>query len=217
MLGSRFSFLTLSALLVSVLVTSSRADTLATINVDVLKQGNAENQGIRLSPVKVQQVNLDNINFRVDSDLFCPGPGTTSGQVKISVPANSCGFTQGDQTITEGGTLTKLVGPANSGVTSFNITVNYSDADCGENTGPATQTLCVDCNGGLKKHCTASVPGKGAVCTPDVTFCDCAALGGVWDDVCVPTVSEWGLAVMALLVLTAATVVIMRRRAAATT
>ena len=34
---------------------------------------------------------------------------------------------------------------------------------------------------------------------------------------CVPTVSEWGLAVMALLVLTAATVVIMRRRAVVAT
>ena len=32
---------------------------------------------------------------------------------------------------------------------------------------------------------------------------------------CIPTVSEWGLLVMAVLVLTAATVVIMRRRAAA--
>jgi hypothetical protein len=39
-------------------------------------------------------------------------------------------------------------------------------------------------------------------------------MNGIWNaDVCVPTVSKWGLAVMALLVLTAATVVIMRRRA----
>jgi IPTL-CTERM motif len=63
------------------------------------------------------------------------------------------------------------------------------------------------------------------VCTRDTTNDACVKLGGRYlgdgstecaHDAagnCIPTVSEWGLLVMAVLVLTAATVVIMRRRA----
>jgi hypothetical protein len=63
------------------------------------------------------------------------------------------------------------------------------------------------------------------VCTLDTTADECIKLGGRYlgdgttscahdaDGDCIPTVSEWGLVVMAILVLSAATVVIMRRRA----
>lgn len=70
----------------------------------------------------------------------------------------------------------------------------------------------------------------GACCLPNngcelVTEDECIKLHGRWEGAgttachhdaagdCIPTVSEWGLVVMAVLVLTAATVVIMRRRA----
>jgi len=58
-------------------------------------------------------------------------------------------------------------------------------------------------------NCVAKIPNSAPVCDdpPEDKLC-AALLGGI------PTVSEWGLAVMAILVLTAATVVIMRRRAA---
>jgi len=62
--------------------------------------------------------------------------------------------------------------------------------------------------------CTVNIPGKGALCLQNLSKTDCEGKGGLWNDTaCIPTVSEWGLLVMAVLVLTAATVVIMRRRA----
>lgn len=83
------------------------------------------------------------------------------------------------------------------------------------------------------KHFTdPNPPGTGACCLPNngcvlnVASDACVKLGGRYlgdgttecfhDPAgdCIPTVSEWGLLVMAVLVLTAATVVIMRRRAA---
>ncbi len=215
MLQSRFAYVALSALLVSVLVSSSRADTLATIDVTVLKQGVPENQGIQLSTPKLGVGVGDNIRIVVDSGVFCPGAGA-AGTVTVGVPVNGCGFTAGSQVITEGGALNTTLGPAGGGVTNFNITITYLDAACGLNDGPASQTLAVNCNGVLKKSCSVVVPGKGPICTPNVTLADCTAQGGIWNDACVPTVSEWGVAVMAMLVLTAGTIVVMRRRAAAT-
>jgi len=62
--------------------------------------------------------------------------------------------------------------------------------------------------------CTVNIPGKGAVCLRNLSKTDCEGKGGIWNETaCIPTVSSWGVAVMAMLVLTAATVVIMRRRA----
>jgi len=62
-------------------------------------------------------------------------------------------------------------------------------------------------------YCTLLAP-SGAVCAPNITKDDCEGRHGVWKATqCIPTVSDWGLAVMGVLVLTAATVVIMRRRA----
>jgi len=52
--------------------------------------------------------------------------------------------------------------------------------------------------------------GKGFTYRGDGTPCGS-------DGTCIPTLSEWGVAVMAMLVLTAGTIVVMRRRAAATT
>jgi uncharacterized membrane protein YjfL (UPF0719 family) len=55
-------------------------------------------------------------------------------------------------------------------------------------------------------------------CQENVTQAECSALGGVFlgssiscaqgcvDEACIPTVSEWGLVVLALLILTAGTV-----------
>jgi len=62
----------------------------------------------------------------------------------------------------------------------------------------------------------------GVACVPSLTFAECGALGGHWRvgapcgaaGECIPTVSEWGVVVMAMLVLTAGTIVVMRRRAA---
>jgi hypothetical protein len=63
------------------------------------------------------------------------------------------------------------------------------------------------------------------VCTLDTTSDECAKFGGRFEGYgsttcahnaagdCIPTVTEWGLVVMAMLVLTAGTVVVMRRRA----
>jgi len=192
---------------------------LATIDVQVLKQGAAENQGIQLSAGKVSVGTGDNIRILVDSGVFCPGGGATSGTVTAAVPVNACGFTPGNSTITEGGALQTTLGPANGGVTNFNITLTYSDTDCGLNDGPAVQTLAVNCNG-VDKGCCAvlSPPGTQVEFIRGITEADCMAQAGVlaWDNaVCVPTVSTWGVAVMTLLVLSAATIVIMRRRAAA--
>jgi choice-of-anchor C domain-containing protein len=65
------------------------------------------------------------------------------------------------------------------------------------------------------------------VCTLDTTYDECVKLGGRWGGAgsttclhdaagdCIPTLSEWGVAVMGILVLTAGTIVVMRRRAAA--
>ena len=62
--------------------------------------------------------------------------------------------------------------------------------------------------------CTLNPEGKGAVCLENISEEACLANGGLWNaTACIPTVSDWGLVVMAMLVLTAATVVIMRRRA----
>jgi hypothetical protein len=62
--------------------------------------------------------------------------------------------------------------------------------------------------------CTVNIPGKGALCLQNLSKTDCEGKGGIWNETaCIPTVSEWGLVVMAMLVLTAATVVIVRRRA----
>jgi len=59
------------------------------------------------------------------------------------------------------------------------------------------------------KNCGAKDANASPICVdlPEDKLC-ATLLGGI------PTVSEWGLAVMALLVLTAGTVVVMRRRAA---
>jgi len=62
--------------------------------------------------------------------------------------------------------------------------------------------------------CTLNVEGKGKICLTNTSAINCQTMGGTWNlTTCIPTVSQWGLVVMAMLVLTAATVVIMRRRA----
>lgn len=62
--------------------------------------------------------------------------------------------------------------------------------------------------------CTLNLEGKGAVCIPGISEAVCVEKNGVWNaTACIPTVSEWGLVVMGVLVLTAGTVVVMRRRA----
>ena len=76
------------------------------------------------------------------------------------------------------------------------------------------------------------VVAVGACCNLATNACtqrsdaECKALGFTFrgagtpcgsDGTCIPTLSEWGVAVMAMLVLTAGTIVVMRRRAAATT
>jgi len=50
----------------------------------------------------------------------------------------------------------------------------------------------------------------------DVSQTYCNLLGGTWTEgsTCIPTLSEWGVFVMAMLVLTAGTIVVIRRRAA---
>jgi len=68
---------------------------------------------------------------------------------------------------------------------------------------------------GTPGFCSFNYSGKGAQCVSDIDEAVCIAEGGIWSETaCIPTVSQWGVAVMTLLVLTAATVVIMRRRAA---
>jgi len=93
----------------------------------------------------------------------------------------------------------------------------------------ATTPKRLDCRG---PSCTeADAIDTGACCLPNdgcelySTQDECVKLGGHFQGYgttacihnaagdCIPTVSEWGLLVMAVLVLTAATVVIMRRRA----
>lgn len=50
-------------------------------------------------------------------------------------------------------------------------------------------------------------------CVKNISQEVCVKKGGKWDDTsCIPTVSEWGLGVMGLLVLTGGTIVVMRRR-----
>lgn len=212
----------ITLLFIGMLVSAAAGDSkladrvMATLTVQVLKQGVAENQGIRLD---IQKVNVgvgDFIKIQVDSGVWCPGPGGASGTVTAAVPVNGCGFAAGNQTITEGGVLDKTIGPAGGGVTNFVIPITYGDADCGQNDGPATVNLAVNCNG-VDKGCCVVIPTPGAdpIRIEDITQADCMAQPGtkVWNtDVCVPTLSEWGVAVMGLLVLTSATIVIRRRR-----
>jgi len=81
--------------------------------------------------------------------------------------------------------------------------------------------------GGAGPHLTMSLPDVILGCcfvAPKAQLhitskANCDGISGVWNsdpDVCVPTVSAWGVAVLMLLVLTAGTIVVMRRRAAVT-
>jgi len=73
----------------------------------------------------------------------------------------------------------------------------------------------------LSGACCEPADLPGVPCVPNLTFAECSVLGGHWrvgapcgaTGECIPTVSQWGLVVMGLLVAAAATVVIMRRRA----
>ena len=52
-------------------------------------------------------------------------------------------------------------------------------------------------------------------CVGNISWEACVLKNGKWSsEKCIPTLSEWGVAVMAMLVLTAGTIVVMRRRAA---
>jgi hypothetical protein len=75
---------------------------------------------------------------------------------------------------------------------------------CPRRAGACCNVANNQCTQLLEAECKAL--GKGYVYRGDGTPCGL-------DGTCIPTVSQWGLGVMTLLVLTAATVVIMRRRA----
>ncbi len=93
----------------------------------------------------------------------------------------------------------------------------------------ATSLKYYNDNNGLESLLAALlVPIEGGCCTTtgcvQVPECQCIDSGGDYlsdgtpcgpDGICVPTVSQWGLAVMSLLVLAAGTVVVMRHRAGA--
>ena len=75
--------------------------------------------------------------------------------------------------------------------------------------------------GGAEGACRLPDPSIDCLC--NVTAAECLAAGGSFQGVgtkcpgagvCIPTLSEWGVAVMAVLELTAGTIVVMRRRAA---
>lgn len=98
-----------------------------------------------------------------------------------------------------------------------------------------TDFCCEDCIECQSTPCEfADLQAPGACCSVGDNQCsqqtefECEALGEGFvyhgdgtpcgaDGTCIPTVSEWGVAVMTMLVLTAGTIVVMRRRAAATT
>jgi hypothetical protein len=103
-----------------------------------------------------------------------------------------------------------------------------SDIEChdillGRFLGSGTTSCAHNPDGSCKDVGACCRPNN--VCTPGTTADECIKLGGRWEGAgsttcahnaagdCIPTVSEWGLLVMGILVLSAATVVIMRRRA----
>jgi len=91
------------------------------------------------------------------------------------------------------------------------------DGVCCASAGEDHTTCPGDCPGGA---CCLSNNG----CVPDVTQDGCVKLGGRYmgdgstecihtpEGECIPTVSEWGVAVMTMLLLTVGTLVVMRRR-----
>jgi len=83
-------------------------------------------------------------------------------------------------------------------------------SDCGGFCGDGTCCPGETCN--CPADCGGSC-GDGA-CNCDESCCTCPqdCQGLCSDGICIPTMSEWGLLVMAVLVLTAGTVVVMRRR-----
>jgi len=121
------------------------------------------------------------------------------------------------------------VGPAESGAQCLNNTDDDGDEKVNDgcpHVGAAPEAGA-QCDNNTDND---AADDHGACCdTPDnlcfqLTEPECKALGFTFrgygtpcgsNGTCIPTLSEWDVAVMALLVLTAATVVIMRRRAAA--
>jgi hypothetical protein len=106
--------------------------------------------------------------------------------------------------------------------------LNISDVDChampgGHFLGTGSTSCTHNPNGSCKLGACCR---PNNVCTLDTTYDECVKLGGRYEGDgstacyhdaagnCIPTVSEWGVVVMAMLVLTAGTIVVMRRRAA---
>ena len=116
--------------------------------------------------------------------------GTT---LQVAQANECCDFATGCASAPTG-QLPSSVCTAQGGSYNANSKCNTTSGNCEANAGaPDARTCCLDATSGVCANATV----------------DC----GIF----IPTVSQWGLAVMVLLVLTAGTIVVMRRRAVATT
>ncbi len=102
-----------------------------------------------------------------------------------------------------------------TGKLNFCVSVDGNTLIPGNNTYNDADGISVIGQGKLKMsqddlgYCTL----QNGICLDDSFFEECDFLEGTFNaETCVPTMSEWGVAVMLLLVLTAGTIVVMRRR-----
>jgi hypothetical protein len=128
-------------------------------------------------------------------DITWPNPPCVAVGDTIRVSINSEGavaFSDGNWT-PPGGNVALVAG---------DVVIHVCSGACGACCNTATND-CFQLTDAECKDLGFTFRGAGTPCGADGT--------------CIPTLSEWGVAVMAMLVLTAGTIVVMRRRAAATT
>lgn len=157
-----------------------------TVRVSKLATSGDNYEDIMVVPNDLVLAPGDQIEVVVDSNIWCPGDNSAGGPgtITIDVPANTCGFTTASYVVTENSPAADQTQAVAGAVDNANI-----------------ETLVI----GIAladDDCTAETQGAGTVelrlyCNRDV-----------------PTLSEWGLIIFSLLILSLITVVMTRRKRA---
>lgn len=156
-----------------------------TVRVKKLQGSAPEYRDIMIVPNDLVLSPGDQVEVVVDSNIWCPGG--TLGTVDITVPTNTCGFTATTYTVDEPAAMDNVIQAIAGAVDDTDLETLV------------IELLLTDAD------CTAEF-GAGA-------FNSCELR--IYCNRDIPTLSEWGLIIFSLLILSLITVVMTRRKRAA--
>ena len=157
-----------------------------TVHVQRLMGSGTDYKDIMVIPNDVVLSPADQIEVVVDSNLWCEGdPGDpNSGTLSIDVPTDTCGFNDSTYVVAEN-----------------------------DPHGDQTQALAGAVDNANVKNMTITITYDDGDCTAETSGANTVELR-VYCNRDIPTLSEWGLIIFSLLILTLITVVMTRRKRA---